>query len=308
MISSSEQQAMDQLEAAQAALLSRYAPDTRIRRLRWSQGETQVLELGSGSPLLLVHGGLNGAWEWVPILPDLARNHRVLAVDRPGHGLADAFDYKGVDLLDHARTFLRDVMDVLELDAVDVVASSMGGLWSIAFAIDAPERVSRLVLVTAPAGVVRTVPLPLRILGLPLVGRRIGRLLMSKATRDSNRKFWGQILVAHPEHLDDLLLDVDVANQRRHVDSMLSLVRCVGNVRGLRPSLILGERWTALKVPTLILRGDREKFVRPKESVWETIVAGNPNIRIVPIPGAGHLTWFDDPGGVVGEVENFLMP
>lgn len=295
-----------QLETAQAALLARYAPETRVHRLRWSQGETQVLELGSGSPLLLVHGGLNGAWEWAPILQDLARNHRVLAVDRPGHGLADAFDYTGIDLLDHARTFLRDVVDALELDTVDVAASSIGALWSVAFAIDVPERISRLVLVTAPAGVVRTVPLSLRILGLPLIGRRIGRTLMSKPTREGNRKFWGQILVAHPEHLDDLLLDVDVANQRRHMDSMLSLVHCVGNARGLRPSLVLGERWTALKVPTLILRGERERFIRPKEKVWDSIVARNPNIRIVPIPGAGHLTWFDDPDRVVSEIERFL--
>ena len=79
----------------------------RVRRIRWSQGETQVIELGSGSPLLYVHGGLGGAYEVVPILAALAESHRVLAVDRPGHGLADPFDYRGVDLLDHGRTFLR---------------------------------------------------------------------------------------------------------------------------------------------------------------------------------------------------------
>jgi hypothetical protein len=45
-----------ELEAAQAALLTRYAPDTRARRVVWSEGETQVLELGAGPPLLLIHG------------------------------------------------------------------------------------------------------------------------------------------------------------------------------------------------------------------------------------------------------------
>src|SRR3954453_16776637 len=114
------------LEEAQAALLARFAPDTRVRRVGWSQGETQLFELGTGPPLLYVHGGLSGAFEVVPILGDLARNHRVLAVDRPGHGLADPFDYRGVDLLDHGRTFLRDVVDGLELPTVDVVANSLG--------------------------------------------------------------------------------------------------------------------------------------------------------------------------------------
>jgi pimeloyl-ACP methyl ester carboxylesterase len=66
------------LEAAQTALLSRHPPGTRVRRVRWSQGETQVLELGAGSPLLLVHGALGDGFAWVPILPSLARNHRIL--------------------------------------------------------------------------------------------------------------------------------------------------------------------------------------------------------------------------------------
>ena len=82
-----------QVEAAQTALLARHAPGTRVRRLAWSQGKTQVLELGDGSPLLLIHGGLGNVFQWVPILPALARKHRVLAVDRPGQGLADPFDY-----------------------------------------------------------------------------------------------------------------------------------------------------------------------------------------------------------------------
>ena len=94
----------------------------------------------AGPPLLYVHGGLSGAFEVVPILAALAKNHRVVAVDRPGHGLADPFDYRGVDLLDHGRTFLGDIVDAIELPTVDLVANSMGALLSVAFAIDASSR------------------------------------------------------------------------------------------------------------------------------------------------------------------------
>ena len=133
------------LEKAQAALLAHYAPDVRVRRVRWSQGETQLLELGDGPPLLLVHGGGDGAFEWVPILPALARNRRVLAVDRPGHGLAEPFDYRGVDMLEHARTFLRDVLDALKLPTADVAANSIGGpvSWKKTFVSTMPCRMSR---------------------------------------------------------------------------------------------------------------------------------------------------------------------
>jgi pimeloyl-ACP methyl ester carboxylesterase len=295
-----------ELEKAQAALLARFAPDARVRRVRWSQGETQLFELGTGVPLLYVHGGLGGAYEIVPILGALAQKHRVLAVDRPGHGLADPFDYRGVDLLDHARTFLRDILDALELTTVDIVANSMGALWSVAFAIDAPSRISRLALVGAPLGFKRQVPRQLLPLGLPFVGQRLGRYAFSNATRDGSRKFWGQVLVKHPERVDDLLLDVDVAHMRRNVESMLGLVRCIASARrlGYRREVMLGELWRALTTPTLLIWGEGDAFGSPEEG--EALVAINPNSRLVRIAGAGHNSWIDDPERVIAEIERFL--
>jgi pimeloyl-ACP methyl ester carboxylesterase len=298
-----------QVETAQAALLARHAPDTLVRRVRWSRGETQVLELGTGSPLLVIHGAFDDAFGWVPILPELARNRRVLAVDLPGHGLADPFDYTGVDVLELARTFLRDILDALEVRSTDLVANSMGGLFSVVFAIDHPDRVSRLVLVGAPAGVHRAVPLQLRVLGLlslaPLIGPWLARFATSHLTRDSNRKLWGKFRVTHPEHLGDELLDEDVVQARRNAGSHLSLLHCLGNIRGLRRSLILGERWQALNVPTLFLWGERDAFFGgPGQG--ETLAARNPNFRVLRIADAGHIAWIDDPERVVGEIERFL--
>lgn len=292
------------LETAQKALLAQLAPDTRVRRLRWSQGETQVLELGSGPPLLLVHGGLGDAFAWVPIMPALAQKHRVLAVDLPGHGLADPFDYSGVHLLDHARRFIGDILDGLQLNEADIVGSSLGGLCSIAFAIDASERVPRLVVIGMPGGYKRAVPVPLRVLGLPLIGRPLGRLVMSKPTRDGNRKFWGQVLVAHPENLDDRLLDADVASQRRNIRSHLSFLHCVLDAGGLRRRLILGERWGALKTPTVVLWGDRDAYGAPEEG--EILARQAANLQLVRLPDAGHLAWLDHPELVVEELEHFL--
>ena len=294
------------LEKAQAALLARFAPDTRVRRIRWSQGETQLFELGAGPPLMYVHGGLSGAFEVVPILAALAEKHRVFAVDRPGHGLADPFDYRGVNLLDHGRTFLGDIADALDLQTVDVVANSMGAFLSVAFAIDASSRISRLALVGAPFGIARRPPLLMLPVGLPLIGQRLGRYLFSNATRDGNRKFWGQVIVKHPERVDDLVLDVDVAHTRRNAESMLSLIACIADWRrlGYRRELILGERWQALTTPTLLVWGEHDAFGSPEEG--EALVAASPNFRLVRIAGAGHDPWFDEPERVVAEIERFL--
>jgi pimeloyl-ACP methyl ester carboxylesterase len=296
-----------ELEQAQSGLLAHHAPDTRVRRVRWSHGETQLLELGTGPPLLLVHGGGDGAFVWVPILSALARSRRVLVVDRPGHGLAEPFDYRGVDLLGHARLFLGDILDALGLSTADIAANSIGGLWATAFALDTPQRVSRLVLVGAPVGLARDAPLLLRLMSLPLLGRALGRLLMRNPTREGNRRFWGQFQVAHPERLVDAFLDVDVAHTRRNLDSILGLIRCVG--RGIRAGqLVLGYRWRALEVPTLYLGGERDVFVRPMvEQALGEVAEGNTNVRLVRIPDAGHLPWLDEPERVVAEIDRFLV-
>jgi pimeloyl-ACP methyl ester carboxylesterase len=261
--------------------------------------------------LILVHGAMSDACAWVPILPELARHHHVFAVDLPGHGFADPFDYSAVDMLELARGFLRDTLDALGLQTVQIAANSMGGLWSVAFAIDAPHRVSRLALVGAPLGVNLSLPLPFRALiharRLPLIGRRLARRMMSVPTRDANRKIWGQLGVVHPERLDDALLDEDLASVRRNVASYLSLLARFGKggMADARRRVILGERWQSLKVPTVFLWGERDRFFGGPEQ-GEAIAVRNPNLRVVRVPDSGHFLWIDDPVRVVGEIERLM--
>jgi pimeloyl-ACP methyl ester carboxylesterase len=240
-------------------------------------------------------------------MPLLARRHRVLAIDRPGHGLADPFDYDGVDLATHATTFIGDVLDQLELPSATLVANSIGGWWSAVFALAQPSRVHRLVIAGHPPGVTRDVPLPLRVLGAPIVGKPIGHLMLARPSREGNRKFWGQVLVAHPENVPDELLDYDVAHTRRNRDSALSLVRRTVGPRGVREQLLLGDRWSSLEVPFLFVHGDRDAFVTASvASAWANIASKNEKVTVASIADAGHLPWLDAPEAVREEIERFL--
>jgi pimeloyl-ACP methyl ester carboxylesterase len=103
-------------------------------------------EHGAGEPLVLLHGGLGAAELWAPVLPALAAGRRVIAVDLQGHGhTADA------DRPFRAETMADDVAALIEhlgLEQADVMGYSLGGMVALRTAIQHPDRVRRLVLVS----------------------------------------------------------------------------------------------------------------------------------------------------------------
>jgi pimeloyl-ACP methyl ester carboxylesterase len=103
-------------------------------------------EHSSGEPLVLLHGGLGAAELWAPVLPALAAGRRVIAVDLQGHGhTAD------IDRPLRPETMADDVAALiahLGLERADVMGYSLGGLTALRTAIQHPERVRRLVVVS----------------------------------------------------------------------------------------------------------------------------------------------------------------
>src|SRR3989442_4844101 len=109
------------LREARKRLLSRFVPGARTRRLKWSMGSTEMIEVGEGPPLILLHGGLGEAGGWAPILPLLAGRVHLYISDPPGHRLFHPVDYPGVDLSGLNATVLRDVVDYLGLRTVPLL-------------------------------------------------------------------------------------------------------------------------------------------------------------------------------------------
>ncbi|MBV9414838.1 MAG: alpha/beta fold hydrolase, partial [Solirubrobacterales bacterium] len=110
----------------------------------------RVLEMGNGAPLILVHGSGMSASTWAPLMPYL-RPRRLIAFDLPGFGLSDAFDYRGRSLRSHAVAQLTSLLDALGLERAPVVGTSLGGMWALCLAVDAPDRVAAVGSLGVPA-------------------------------------------------------------------------------------------------------------------------------------------------------------
>ena len=90
-------------------------------------------ETGSGSTVVLVHGGLDSCAQWLPILPALSERFRCVAIERPSNGASDEFAYGGYgeDPRTHMATTMLEFFDGLRIDRAPVVANSMGGLFAL---------------------------------------------------------------------------------------------------------------------------------------------------------------------------------
>ncbi len=114
-------------------------------RLNLADVPTAVLDGGDGPPMVLLHGPGEFAATWLPVFADLARTHRVIAPDLPGHGASGT----ATGLLD-ADSVLGWVGALIEATCPTppvLVGRVVGGAIAARFAADHPGRLAHLVLV-----------------------------------------------------------------------------------------------------------------------------------------------------------------
>ncbi|MCL5739338.1 MAG: alpha/beta fold hydrolase, partial [Betaproteobacteria bacterium] len=113
---------------------------------------TNYHDVGAGHPLLLIHGSGPGvsAWaNWRLVMPELARQARVIAPDMVGFGFTDRLDLTQPGQRYDMDTWVRQavgLLDALGIEKTDLVGNSFGGALALALTIRHPQRVRRLVL------------------------------------------------------------------------------------------------------------------------------------------------------------------
>jgi pimeloyl-ACP methyl ester carboxylesterase len=263
-------------EAAQLRLFTACGIQIVSRRVRLADPPlaVRVLEAGEGPPLLLVHGSGMSASTWAPLMPHLA-GQRLIALDLPGFGLSDALDYRGRSLREHAVAQLTSLLDALDLERAPVIGTSLGGMWALCLAVDAPDRITAL---STP--------------GLRQVVARIGSPSVAVTRRSLAR---GAIGPRAAKLAPDGFFDVvhEGMRQPSFPTAMLSHMWLAMRLGRPRPENFLSEaELRRVTAPVLMIWGDEDPYGGPE--IGRRAAALIPNAQFEVIPGR-HAPFLDDP-------------
>lgn len=256
------------------------------------------VEMGEGPPVLFVHG-LGGSWRnWLENIPYFARSHRVVALDLPGFGLSSA-PPEPISMAAFGDCLLA-FADAVGLPAeTALIGHSMGGFISTEAVLEAPDRFSSLVLVSAAGVSFATmrgsrkaiIGLLVRLL-LPIANQRMERNLGRKRLRTAS--FAG--VIAHPNLIRrEMLWELG-----SYAINSQSLIEAAYALAGYDTR----EQLPKIGLPTLIVWGEQDRLV-PVEAAWEY------NRRITDselsvIHDCGHMVELERPARFNSEVGNFV--
>jgi pimeloyl-ACP methyl ester carboxylesterase len=267
----------------------------------------RVLEVGTGEPIIFIHGSPNGAATWIPLTAHL-RHRRCLLVERPGAGLSSPV----VDWGDHRSAsiaVLDAVLSRFALDRVDLAGSSFGGLYAYNFALAYPERVRSLIQLGSPGGPATLgMPAIFRFLSLPLPRAMVSRALRPDVT-EARKMF---VDIGHGAAVGSGAIPSVVfewyASLLNHTDTVEQLnreVRAIATPLGYRRTGRLDDAAIATIAPPLLyLWGDRDTFATPVAA--DRLAALTPGAMIEHFTDFGHVLWYDDPALLAERVDDFM--
>lgn len=248
-----------------------------------------VERLGSGAPLLLIHGwGMHGG-VWSDVAQKLAEDFEVMCVDLPGNGASAALAQTGLDSLVEALSAQFD-------QPLNVCGWSLGGQVAQHWAAREPDKVRRLILVAST----------------PCFAAR-GDWLFGMA-QEVLEKFAAELEANHAATLRRFIaLQLRGSEKERELLTLMRerlFSRGEPDMEALRGGLAIlrdadqRAELASIMQPTLVIAGERDKLTPPDASRYmaETM----PAARLVEVAGAAHAPFLSHPEIFIEHVKSFL--
>ena len=277
----------------------RWAPEIPIHYVDVGGVNLRYVVAGEGRPIVLIHTLRTQLDLFEKVVPALARDFRVYAVDYPGHGFSDIPDADYTPELFAAS--VRGFLDAVDVNDAILVGESIGGTLALLLAAEQHPRVKAVVAINSydydrGRGIHRGSPisrLVFTISNVPILGGTVWRFRWAGAFRLLIRGS-----VHDPASLPpDLVREMhEVGNRRNHYRAFMSLVRNFPKWEDLR------SHYPRIDRPALLVYGEHD-WSRPAER--ESNRASIPGVRFEEVAGAGHLFSLDAPEDAIRLVRDF---
>lgn len=283
--------AHDLAEARNVRVCSRVFGDVRIH----------VRTLGSGPPLMLVHGLMTSSYSFRYVLKPLAEHFRVFVMDLPGAGRSDK--PLGPYYSPHPMgVFLGELQRELGIRGCAVMGNSLGGFVSMHLALHDPEAISRLVVNHAPG-----IPDARYVAMNVLLSSRFVQNVFRRVVQRDVRKW----IFRNVHYYDETLKSLEELDEYGRplatedgFGCFLKWLRETMHPAGFKEFVERLEK-SSLRVPTLFVYARQDPLVPPR--VGEALHRLVPGSQLVWIDGTSHFTHVDSPDRMVATVLPFLL-
>lgn len=252
--------------------------------------------MGTGPDLLLLHGAGGAVHSWRGMMPLLARDHRVIAVDLPGHGFtrSPGGARSGLDAMTQD---LGQLIAAQGWRPAALIGHSAGGALALRLAgrLDPVPAVVGINAALTPFDGVAGWLFPL--LARMLAANPLTPVLFTLGNPGIRQA--RKLIEGTGSHLDEqgYALYARLMADRRHVNGVLQMM-----ARWSLDALL--RDLPTLRAQTLLITGDRDRAVAPSVSV--AAVERLPDARLAPLTGLGHLAHEEDAAAVSDAMAGFL--
>lgn len=258
--------------------------------------------VGSGPPVVLIHGMVNSSRHWESVALKLADSYTVIAPDLIGHG--DSATPRGDYSLGAHAASIRDLLTAIGVERATILGHSLGGGVAMQFFYQFPQRTERLVLVSSgglghevsPLLRGAAIPGAAKLLALATRPRLLAVLLNVSGRLQERGSRKGPYLRAVVRALQPL-------GKPGAREAFLQTLRSVIDVRGQRVSA-RDRLYLLSEMPTLIVWGERDNTI-PLSHGRRTHEAA-PGSRFEVLPRAAHFPNLEDPDGLAAVLRSFL--
>lgn len=273
-----------------------------LRSVQVNGHKIAYLDVGDGTPVILLHGFGGSMWQWEHQQTALSAKFRVITPDVLGSGLSDKpeMDYSPDEML----AFLVGFMDALRIRQAVLVGHSMGAGLAIGMALDHPERIAKLVLISGlPQHVIEN-------LTNPTIRRALDTSAPAWLVSFGNWLFGGVFtegilkeIIYDPTLLTEAVLDRSNRNRKR--PGLFGPVMSAGRHLPVWESRF-APRIGSITQRTLILWGEEDRVF--PITVGQQLHTMIPGSTFVAIPRAGHMPQWEQPGLTNPQLLQFIQP